>query len=536
MQINSIAEWFKPQNTENTSFKTLNLQDVKNLPTFSAEEIAQKRQQEEWDKKRAQMQEQTNAILRNSYLNSAKKNYFAEDIQLGLATYKRWRPDGSTYDPLQSAIDNNGFIHLLSKEASKTLNEKGKDKYLETSIGKVEVFLDLEDDNDKYGVGGVSYMGELINLDINQDGFLDSSDKYFDKLKIKGVNKDGEEFIYKLSDVYSSLDLSEFVITQKDINKEDKWKIQSGTSLFRAEESYQKVKEEDIKKLFKTYGDEKGYIDLTKTYKDKYGNEQYVNAKLMNNFNFAFMDKALSGVERLERFSMVGTTNKEAKESLLGKHPAYATAGNIQNRFNLMYHNYFSKEGNSFANKLAIEREFQVISGMAFSENKFKEIYEGINNPQTMQKYIDALDGGLDSVNGLQLNKDGSITLHFISGKTQHISELYSSNGEFNLTSKNERASMMSEAVSMEEEDLNKLDFKEIGIEQNGSIISLADLGVKFIQKEIFSNGKSAFILNKYDGSTITVNNLYKIRNLDNLEKLHFKEEDKLRPKYEWEF
>lgn len=457
---------------------------------------------------KAKLYQKVQGILSNGYLDNEKRNYFSR--------YNNTPKEGIV------SVDNplGGY-----------LSQKGKDKYLETSIGKVEVFLDLEDDNDKYGVGGVSYYGELINLDINQDGFLDSSDKYFDKLKIKGVNKDGEEFIYKLSDVYSYLDLSEFVITQKDINKEDKWKIQSGTSLFRAEESYQKVKEEDIKKLFKTYGDEKGYIDLTKTYKDKYGNEQYVNAELMNNFNFAFMDKALSGVERLERFSMVGTTNKEAKESLLGKHPAYATAGNIQNRFNLMYEDYYSNKG-----KLAIEREFQVISGMVFSESKFKEIYEGINNPQTMQKYIEALDGGLDSVNGLQLNKDGSITLHFISGKTQHISELYSSNGEFNLTSKNQRASMMSEAVSMEEEDLNKLDFKEIGIEQNGSIISLADLGVKFIQKEIFSNGKSAFILNKYDGSTITVNNLYKIRNLDNLEKLHFKEEDKLRPKYEWEF
>ncbi|CAM2854135.1 hypothetical protein [Helicobacter burdigaliensis] len=424
---------------------------------------------------------------------------------------------------------------VTTLENSTIFTPKGKDKYLETSIGKVEVFLDLEDDNDKYGVGGLSYMGQLINLDINQDGFLDSSDKYFDKLKIKGVNKEGEEFIYKLSDVYSSLDLSEFVTTQKDIDKHDKGRLQSGTSLFRAEESYKKVKEEDIKKLFNTYGDENGYIDLTKSYKDKNGVTQYVNDVLMNNFNFAFMDKTLSGATRLERFSMVGTTTQEAKESLQGKYPAYATAGNIKDRFNLMYHNYYSKEGNSFGNKLAIEREFQVVSGMAFSESKFKEVYLGINNPKTMQQYADALDGGLDSVNGMQLNKDGSITLHFISGKTQRISELYSSKGEFNLTDNNQRASMMSEASTTSEEELNKLDFREIGIEQNGSIISLADLGVKFIQKEIFSNGKSAFILNKYDGSTITVNNLYKIINLDNLEKLQFKEEDKLRPKFEWE-
>lgn len=59
------------------------------------------------------------------------------------------------------------------------LNSYGKGDVLKTPFGDMEVFLDLDGDNDKYGVGKLEYLGQLINLDVNKDGFLDSSDEFF---------------------------------------------------------------------------------------------------------------------------------------------------------------------------------------------------------------------------------------------------------------------------------------------------------------------------------------------------------------------
>ncbi len=131
------------------------------------------------------------------------------------------------------------------------LNAKGADKYLNTPFGQMEVFLDLDDDNDQYGVGTLDYVGQLINLDVNPDGILNSDDDFFDKLKLRGYNSNGEEVVLKLSDVYNSLDLTQFVHTQKDT----KGDAVSGTSLFRPEESYKRLDDSQrvaSKKCFKT--------------------------------------------------------------------------------------------------------------------------------------------------------------------------------------------------------------------------------------------------------------------------------------------
>lgn len=165
----------------------------------------------------------------------------------------------------------------LFKETSQ-LNDYGRSNILKTPVGDMEVFLDLEGDNDKYGVGKLEYLGQLINLDVNKDGFLDSSDEFFDKLKLRGYNSAGEEVILKFSDVYKALDLTKFVHTQKDVDKAraNGDRISNGTSLFAPELSYKKIESQDLKKLFEVYADESGWIDLSKTYIDKEGKKNYV--------------------------------------------------------------------------------------------------------------------------------------------------------------------------------------------------------------------------------------------------------------------
>ncbi|TLD82864.1 hypothetical protein LS70_006125 [Helicobacter sp. MIT 11-5569] len=380
-----------------------------------------------------------------------------------------------------------------------TLNNTGKSKFLDTPIGQMEVFLDLEGDNDKYGIGKVGFMGQLINLDNNRDGFLDSSDEFFDKLKLRGYDSNGEEVVLKLSDVYNSLDLTKFVKTQKEI---DNKYTANGTTLFRPEESYKEIEQGQFKQLFKEYGNKDGWIKMD---------------SLPMGMNFAYKKPSLDGSTRLQSFS-IGASNNDKDKSYIE---------NMQSRFNAMYQNYYTD--NSFASKFAIKQEFQTITGMQFSEAKFKEFYEGLNNPKTAEKYANALKD-MDAVIAMKLNDDGTITLKFDSGRTLEVKELYSTNGEFNLTEKGERASLMSEATNLNDEELNKLDFTQIGMQTDNGIISLADLGIQFIQKEMFKNGKTAFVLTKENGSTLIASDLYKIRSVENMllfEEL--KEKDKLR-------
>lgn len=470
----------------------------------------------------------------NSSLNGDKLNYFTPSFY----------SHSISYDEFGRTNFDNAYRWNGANGGGNMLNAAGKSQYLNTPVGEMQVFLDLDDDNDQYGVGSIEYMGQLINLDDNQDGFLDSSDEFFSKLKLKGYNSKGEEVILKFSDVYNSLDLTKFVNTQRDVEENikkygyNKGNLESGTSLFRPEESYKKLNDtqkDQIRKMFAENADESGWIDLTKTYKDEYRLERLTFEKLLKNLDFAYSKTDLNGGLKLERLRFSGYDGREDWK-YGGKQEGYLAG--LQNRFNKMYNDYYNNEK---ADKLAIRREFQAISGLKFSEANFREFYNGLNSSSTVMKYASALKS-VDSVVAMRLDDNGMMTLKFDSGRTMRLSldELYTSNGDFNdLTERSERASAFSEAMSFDEEDLNKLDFNKIGadINMNGSITSLVELGVEFIRKLSFQNGRSAFILTTGDGKELVANALHKIQNVENMIRFsELEEKDKLRgSKFEME-
>lgn len=470
----------------------------------------------------------------NSSLNGDKLNYFTPSFYSHSISYDEFG---------RTNFDNAYRWNEKANGGGNMFNAAGKSQYLNTPVGEMQVFLDLDNDNDQYGVGSIEYMGQLINLDDNQDGFLDSSDEFFSKLKLKGYNSKGEEVILKFSDVYNSLDLTKFVNTQRDVEENikkygyNKGNLESGTSLFRPEESYKKLNDtqkDQIRKMFAENADESGWIDLTKTYKDEYRLERLTFEKLLKNLDFAYSKTDLNGGLKLERLRFSGYDGRE--DWKYGKQESYLAG--LQNRFNKMYNDYYNNEK---ADKLAIRREFQAITGLKFSEANFREFYNGLNSSSTAMKYASALKS-VDSVVAMRLDDNGMMTLKFDSGRTMRLSldELYTSNGDFNdLTERSERASAFSEAMSFDEEDLNKLDFNKIGadINMNGSITSLAELGVEFIRKLSFQNGRSAFILTTGDGKELVANALHKIQNVENMIRFsELEEKDKLRgSKFEME-
>ncbi len=88
----------------------------------------------------------------------------------------------------------------------------------------------------------------------------------------------------------------------------------------------------------------------------------------------------------------------------------------------------------------------------------------------------------------------------------------------------------MSEATSLEEEDLNALDFAQVGVQTDDEVLSLADLGIEFIQKEMFKNGRIGFVLTKGDDTTLIASDLYKIQSVEDMVKFaELEEKDKLR-------
>lgn len=475
---------------------------------------------------------QSFGLSSHSSLNGDKLNYFTPNFY----------SHSISYDKFGRTIFDNAY-RWSGNGGGDMFNAAGKSQYLNTPVGEMQVFLDLDDDNDKYGVGNIGYMGQLINLDDNQDGFLDSSDEFFSKLKLKGYNSKGEEVILKFSDVYNSLDLTKFVNTQKDVEENikkygyNKGNLESGTSLFRPEESYKKLNDtqkDQIRKMFAENADESGWIDLTKTYKDEYRLEKLTFEKLLKTLDFAYSKTDLNGGLRLERLRFSGYDGRD--DGKYGKQEGYLEG--LQNRFNKMYNDYYN---NDQADKLAIRREFQAITGMKFSEANFREFYNGLNSSSTAMKYASALRD-VDSVVGMKLEDNGMLTLKFDSGRTMKLSldELYTSNGDFNdLTERSERANAFSEAMSFDEEDLNKLDFNKIGadINMNGSITSLAELGVELIRKLSFQNGRSAFILTTGEGKELVANALYKMQNVENMIRFaELEEKDKLRgSKFEME-
>ena len=177
-----------------------------------------------------------------------------------------------------------------------------------------------------------------------------------------------------------------------------------------------------------------------------------------------------------------------------------------------------------------------MVTGEKFTQNKFEDYYRGINDPVETSKYLATLKD-TDSVVAMRYNENGSITLKFNSGRTLNVNELYGDMGEFNLSDRNNKEIKQIDTQLGIPTD-NGVDnlASQFGVINNGEMKPLAELGVEFIQKTIFANGQNAFILTTGDGKEMVVENLYKIRSVEDMVRFgEIDEEEKLRIKYEWD-
>ncbi|ASM36239.1 hypothetical protein [Campylobacter sputorum] len=429
------------------------------------------------------------------------------------------------------------------------LNSYANSNLLKTPYGEVTIFYDEFDDNDKLGFGTFSSNSLLFNFDSNGDGIVDANDKLFNKLKVRGYDINGNEKIAKLSDVMPSINLRDF-INDDIINYNDKYideynskyphqKIDKSKldyrlsynasnpyTKFKAEYRYEMIEEKDLNKFFEMYANEDGWVDLT-------NNHNAIFNKNSAFHNFAYMKKDLNGELSLSEFNPIFSDKKldkdfsytnYQKQNFMKFYDDYYKELNSHNKniewLSKNLKDYDVKDADIYIDKLkdikspyliAMENEFKEATGLDFSLenlNKVKQAFD-INKAKTANALKDT-----DSVVAMKLNKNGSITLKFNSGRQIVVNELYSDTGKL-LGDKDTQVSVNLKAKNMNEDELNLLvstKSDSIGIKtENNRYQTLKDLGVKSIKK--LSNNK--FILYLQDNTFITTKELYNITYID---------------------
>lgn len=415
------------------------------------------------------------------------------------------------------------------------LNSYANSNLIDTKFGKAELFLDLAGDNDRLGVGSFSSNSQLFRFDSDGNGFVDKNDTYFDKLKIRAYDKDGNEIIKKLSEVVDSINLKDFIDTKSNAIK--KWKEEVSSynwdektykeqlnimnsynpySIFKAEVRYESMNENDIKELSKL-ANEDGWIDAS---------------KLQGLANLAYAKQGIDGNYKLEELSYLGAnsqtnsyTNEQYSkfnslyedymaefEALNGFFDSYkqTASSEIMAEFGEMIENPEFKS----TRMLKIESEFSAATGLDFTLDNLQKVKDSFEkdraNTANMLKDTDALTA-------IKINKNGTFTLRFNSGREINVDKLYKDSGKAFDVELNLNAEFMSEEELNQNLDLS-VSAANIKDKITGEVQtkSLKDLGVQIIKK--LTNGK--FALQTNDGRNIIVDQIYtmfnQISNQDN--------------------
>lgn len=450
-----------------------------------------------------------------------------------------------------SFIDQSGY---LENTKSSNLNSYASSSTLHTKYGDVEVFLDLYGDNDKLGIGKLTSNALLFNFDSNGDGILNSSDKLFSKLKVRGHDKDGNEKIANLSDVVSDIDLTKFInldvvnwnqkrrdiINSESLANNDMRNFVDTTNIdhrisyyssnpytvFAPESRYKKAEADSIKNFFDAYADKDGWVDLR-------NNNVFNKNSLFN--NFAYEKVGFDGKLKLSEFNPIinpdaprdknFSYNGYQRDSFMKFYRDYekeSTAHakdvewlsknlkeyNVENADELISKLSQSKS----AYMIAMENEFEAATGLKFSEENLEKVRRAFETD------IDRAASSLrdsDSVIAMKLNDNGSITLKFDSGREIEVTQLYSDTGKL-LGDKTRRASLNLETKAMSDIELGSISFNNIGIlDTDGKYKTLQEIGASAIKSFSTRHGKQ-FLIYLGDNKTLTAKDLYNISFLNN--------------------
>ena len=461
--------------------------------------------------------EQTQNILGVTSRHHYSMYSFDNDVCLNYSYANKFSPDAGNYK-----ADNYSNQNPLIPN-SYYLNSYANSNLIDTKFGKAELFLDLADNNDKLGVGTLSSNSQLFRFDSDGNGFVDKNDDYFDKLKIRAYDKDGNEIIKKLSEVVDSIDLKDFIDSKSNaIKKLEARKDNYGTiegyenaleslkdynpySIFKPEVRYESLSQNDLNELSKL-ADKDGWIDVAS----------------LQGIDLAYAKQGIDGNYKLNELNYLGISNNQAN----------SYANEQYAKFNALYEDYMAEINalNEFFNSykqvasddimaefgafienpefkstimLQIEREFTSATGLKFSLENLQKVKNSFEQDRTntanMLKDTDVLTA-------IRINKNGTFTLKFNSGREINVNELYKDSGKAFDIELNLNAKFMSEIELNQNLDL-VVSLAKVKDEITGDIQTkpLKELGVEIIKK--LSNNK--FILQTNDNRSIIIDQLY---------------------------
>jgi|GEM_PF-232985 len=450
-----------------------------------------------------------------------------------------------------SFIDQSGY---LENTKSSNLNSYASSSTLHTKYGDVEVFLDLYGDNDKLGIGKLTSNALLFNFDSNGDGILNSSDKLFSKLKVRGHDKDGNEKIANLSDVVSDIDLTKFInsdvvnwnqkrrdiINSESLANNDMRNFVDTTNIdhrisyyssnpytvFAPESRYKKIESDGVKNFFDAYADKDGWVDLR--------NNNVFNKNSPFN-NFAYEKVGFDGKLKLSEFNPIINSdtpkdkdfsyNGYQRSSFMKFYDDYNKELDAHNKdiewLSKNLKDYNVENADELISKLsqsksaymvAMENEFEAATGLKFSEENLEKVRRAFETD--INRAASSLRDS-DSVIAMKLNDNGSITLKFDSGREIEVTELYSDTGKL-LGDKTRRASLNLETKAMSDIELGSISFNNIGIlDTDGKYKTLQEIGASAIKSFSTKHGKQ-FLIYLGDNKTLTAKELYNISFLNN--------------------
>ncbi len=483
-------------------------------------------------------------------INSNNKIY-SDELSNGFSKNAYFKNINATDDATMLPVLKSGY---LENTKFKNLNDYAYSNTLKTNYGEVEVFLDIYGDNDELGIGKLENNSALFSFDSNNDGTLDQKDMLFDKLKVRGYDKDGNEKIANLSDVTTRVDLRQFISTNvinhnqiareelnhkaiitnspdlyvdtKEIDHRHSYYASDPNTLFAAENRHEKIGKNDINNFFKKYAQNDGWVDLR--HNNIFGKDSSFK-------NFAYTKIGFDESARLSEFNPIIEPSKEhkkdenfsytkfQKDSFMKFYNDYNAELDAHNKmienlsanlkkFDENADAYISKlEDTKSAKMIAMENEFKQATGLDFSISNLKKVKKAFTSNEATA--ATALRDS-DSVIAMKLNQDGTIRLKFDSGRELDVNELYNDTGKLNTPSEL-KTSVNLEAKKMDNAQLNSLNFNDIGVMQNGNITSLKDAGAIAIIN-LSNKFKSKFLISLNSGKSISAREIYNISYLEN--------------------
>ncbi|MDL0090090.1 response regulator, partial [Campylobacter gastrosuis] len=417
---------------------------------------------------------------------------------------------------------------------------------LQTPYGDVKVFFDLYADNDKLGIGELENNKKLFNFDTNGDGFVNSNDENFSKLKVRGYDKDGNEKIMSLNEATQGrgVDLTKFIsqeiinYIQKQIEENNAIAIKENRpdlyidpdsfdkrigyygsnpyTAFAPESRYKKLESSQIDEFFNSYADDDGWVNLNNQTMAGFNNLAYLKAGFDGSVKLSEFNPIV-GIDYSKNSQSYGEYQKDSfmkfysdykKESKAHEQDVSWLINNLK-AYEVDEADELSSKllGSKSAYMIAMENDFKKATGLSFSLSNLEKVRKLFESDQ--DKAAASLADS-DSVIAIRKNKNGTFTLKFDSGRMIDVNELYSDTGTL-LTDKNgTRASINLEAKIMDEITLNKLYFESVGIYDEGRYKTLKEIGAQFIKSVATKHG-TQFLITLANNEKISTNELYNI-------------------------